>query len=174
MHAHEDVHEQKPPENSDTPLTFSMEGYDGPPPASLAPRYWSPGWNSVQALIKFQSEKDGLFGYSADGLLLTKERAETLTYSANIPPAFAPKRGEWLAVPAYHIFGSEELSALSPGIAELTPAPYVALCSEDAQSHGLQDKQKRVDETGSGVVQSDHENPVDHSAGRRRSSGRAR
>ncbi len=35
-------------------------------------------------------------------------------------------------VPLYHIFGSEELSVHSPGIAELSPQPYVALCGSDA------------------------------------------
>jgi NADH-quinone oxidoreductase subunit G len=35
-------------------------------------------------------------------------------------------------VPIHHIFGSEELSVLSPGVAELAPEPYVGLNPEDA------------------------------------------
>ena len=37
-----------------------MEGYYGehtPPP--LIPRFWAPGWNSVQALTRFQEEVNG-------------------------------------------------------------------------------------------------------------------
>jgi NADH-quinone oxidoreductase subunit G len=36
-------------------------------------------------------------------------------------------------VPLYHVFGSEELSLSSPGIAELAPKLYVALNAEDAK-----------------------------------------
>ena len=36
-----------------------MEGYEDQPPAPLISRYWSPGWNSVQALNKFQQEVGG-------------------------------------------------------------------------------------------------------------------
>ena len=35
-------------------------------------------------------------------------------------------------VAVYHVFGSEELSAFSPAIAQRTPAPYVALNPADA------------------------------------------
>ena len=44
---------------------------------------------------------------------------------------------QWLFVPLHHIFGSEELSVLSPGIAELCPKPYVALHPEDASALGM-------------------------------------
>ena len=59
MLANISVHEPKPPDDPDTPLSFSMEGYEGQPPAPLISRYWSPGWNSVQALNKFQQEVGG-------------------------------------------------------------------------------------------------------------------
>ena len=44
----------------DSPLAFSMEGDRGQPPSALIARYWAPGWNSVQALNKFQQEIGGL------------------------------------------------------------------------------------------------------------------
>jgi NADH-quinone oxidoreductase subunit G len=53
------VHEPAPPADPDTPLAFSMEGYQDQPPPPLISRYWSPGWNSVQALNKFQQEVGG-------------------------------------------------------------------------------------------------------------------
>ncbi len=46
-------------------------------------------------------------------------------------------------MPLYHIFGSDELSILSPGIAELAPAPYLALNPDDAASLKLQDGEQR-------------------------------
>jgi len=36
-------------------------------------------------------------------------------------------------VPVYHIYGSEELSSLAPGVAELSPKPYAALNPDDAE-----------------------------------------
>ena len=39
-----------------------------------------------------------------------------------------------LVVPGYHIFGSEELSILSPAVAELVTKPYIAVSPEDAGS----------------------------------------
>ena len=38
-----------------------------------------------------------------------------------------------MLVPLYHIFGSEELSVLSPGVKERSPQPYLALNPADAQ-----------------------------------------
>ena len=36
-----------------------MEGYYGPMPSALMPRFWTPGWNSVQSVTKFQEEVNG-------------------------------------------------------------------------------------------------------------------
>ncbi|MEE9125958.1 MAG: NADH-quinone oxidoreductase subunit NuoG, partial [Planctomycetota bacterium] len=58
MRAHVDVHEPKPPDDPDSPLAFSMEGHCSAD-APLTPFYWSSGWNSVQALNKFQLEIGG-------------------------------------------------------------------------------------------------------------------
>ena len=55
-----------------------------------------------------------------------------------VPTAFAPSSDEWLLVPLYHIFGSEELSLSAPGVAELAPKPYVALNAEDAKRLGVE------------------------------------
>ena len=51
MFADMSVYEPQTPEDTDSPLSFSMEGYEGMPPASLVTHYWAPGWNSVQALF---------------------------------------------------------------------------------------------------------------------------
>ncbi len=133
MLANISVHEPKPPEDADSPLSYSMEGYEGEPPSSFISRYWSPGWNSVQALNKFQQEVGGLLhGGDPGKRLLESSNSDKAEYFQRIPDAFNHKNNEWLIVPLYHIFGSEELSSLSPGIAQQAPKPYIALNPEDA------------------------------------------
>jgi NADH-quinone oxidoreductase subunit G len=129
------VHEPKPPEDVDSPLSFSMEGYEGIPPPPLITRYWEPGWNSVQALNKFQSEVGGeLRGGDPGQRLIEPALVEKVSYFQKIPSAFQVHDGEWLLVPLNHIFGSEELSTLSPSIAERAPRPYLALSPDDASA----------------------------------------
>jgi NADH-quinone oxidoreductase subunit G len=132
--AHINVHEPKPPDDPDVPLAFSMEGYKGIPPASLIPRYWAPGWNSVQALNKFQSEVAGpLLGGDPGIRLVEPAEGGQVSYYDGVPQSFNFGADEWLVLPLFHIFGSDELSVHAPGIAELTPDPYLALNSRDAE-----------------------------------------
>lgn len=134
MTANVSVQEPKPPPDPDSPLAHSMEGFHGIPPGPLNPRYWQPGWNSVQAVNKFQEEIAGpLKGGDPGRRLLEPPANSTTSYFAEIPRPFAPRPGEWLVIPVWHIFGSEELSALSSGIAELAIKPFVALNAEDAE-----------------------------------------
>ena len=140
MLANISLHEPKPPADPDSPLSFSMEGYESRPPAPLISRYWSPGWNSVQALNKFQQEVGGPLKGGDPGKRLIDAPAEgTPSWYQNVPTGFAPKDGEWLIVPLHHIFGSEELSVLSPAIAGRAPKPFIALNSEDARKLDVSD-----------------------------------
>jgi NADH-quinone oxidoreductase subunit G len=54
------------------------------------------------------------------------------SFFAEVPARFEARTGEWLLIPLYHIFGSEELSRFAPGIAQLSLEPYIALSPEDA------------------------------------------
>jgi NADH-quinone oxidoreductase subunit G len=45
--------------------------------------------------------------------------------------------GSWQLVPRPRIFGSDELSALSPGLAELVVPAFIELCPGDADSLGV-------------------------------------
>jgi NADH-quinone oxidoreductase subunit G len=128
MTAHPDVREPKPPDDPDSPLAFSMEGSDAAPPPALLPRFRVPGWNSVQSVNKFQSEVGGALRGDDPGVrLLAPAGMDELTYTLDIPPAFEARAGEWLAVPLWHVFGSEELSGRAPGVASLSPPPYAAV-----------------------------------------------
>ncbi len=138
MHTDLDVNVPKPPEDPDAPFSFSMEGLHGPPPSPLIPRYWAPGWNSVQALNKFQQEVGGpLKGGDPGERLMEPQASGKWTYFKEVPPSFCGQAEEWLLVPIFHMFGSEPLSRLSPGIAGLAPTPYVALNQEDMEKLGL-------------------------------------
>jgi NADH-quinone oxidoreductase subunit G len=134
--AHLTVHEPAPPGDPDAPLAFSMEGYQGQPPPALIPRFWAPNWNSVQALLKFQEQVGAALAGGSVGRRLVEPEGGSAAYFQEVPPAFVPREGQWLVVPLYHIFGSEEQSALAPGIAELAPAPYLGMTAGDLASLG--------------------------------------
>ena len=141
MHAHINVSEPKPPEDPDSALSFTMEGFKGMPPAPLIPFFWAPGWNSVQSVNKYQEEPGGpLQGGDPGKRLLGADEAGNAVSPAfmnSIPPAFSAQAGEWTIMPLYHIFGSEELSLYTPAVAERMPKPYIAIGLTDAQKLGV-------------------------------------
>jgi NADH-quinone oxidoreductase subunit G len=139
VHAAVSVHEPAPPPDQDSALTFSMEGYRGVPPAPLIQNYWRPGWNSVQALDRYQERVGGPLRGGDPGVLLFEGRGKEVPYSEEVPGAFMPRREEIFIVPLYHIFGSEELSAEAPAIAERTAKPHVALSVSQARAMALED-----------------------------------
>ena len=134
------VVEPKPPDDPDSALAYSMEGATGQPPGALQPFFWTPGWNSIQAVNKFQSEigdalRGGDPGVRLFGAHLSGDRSsQPAAYFTAIPAPFTRRESEWLIVPIEHIFGSEELSLQSPPVAELAPAPYLALSAADASA----------------------------------------
>ncbi|MFZ1984204.1 MAG: molybdopterin-dependent oxidoreductase, partial [Desulfatitalea sp.] len=136
MRAHIDVHEPKPEADTDSPLAFSMEGYDGRPPEGLVTRCWAPGWNSEQALNKFQSEIDGPRQGDDPGRRLIAPAANA-TPSFFTPQALEQpplSQGEFRLVPIHHIFGSEELSMAAPAVAQRAPEAYVALAPDNGMA----------------------------------------
>ncbi len=140
MHADKNVNEPQPPADPDTPLAFSMEGFEGQPPSPLITRFWAPGWNSIQSLNKFQSEVGGpLRGGDPGCRLIDPVVSERIAYFETIPPVYARRQHHWLLIPLYHIFGSEPLSMLTPGVAQRAPKPYLALNDLDADRLQLAD-----------------------------------
>ena len=137
VHAAEDVHEPRPPDDPDSPLSFSMEGYEGRPPAALAPRAWMPKWNSVQA-VNMPAKGINTAAPTAPGLRLLSPHSSTpFSFFTDMPGEFIPRGDALLIVGLSHIFGSEELSVLSPAIQERSPAPYLALNTLDAEKRGI-------------------------------------
>jgi NADH-quinone oxidoreductase subunit G len=135
IHAAASVHEPKPPEDPDSPLSYTMEGYYGPMPSALVPYFWAPSWNSVRAVNKFQDEVGGPLRDGDPGIRLIEPTSGAAPrYFNDVPEAFAMRAGEWLIVPLHEIFGSEELSRLAPAVAERVPQSYLALNTRDAAS----------------------------------------
>ena len=143
-YANVDVHEAPPTEDRDAPLSHSMEGLQGRPPSSLASRFWAPGWNSDQALHKFQDEVGGSLKDGDSGVRLLEPRDGTAGAApyGSPPEAFAPREGELLVLPRAEVFGSEELSSLSPAVRARVGAAYLALGREDAERLGLAEGSK--------------------------------
>ena len=138
MHANLAVSEPKPPGDPDSPLSFSMEGHRGKPPAPIIPLYWAPGWNSVQSLSKFQAEVAGHLHGGAPSVRLI-EPGDRREYVGSIPRGFTPRAGQALVVPLFHIFGSDEQSARAAGLAERIPQPYVLVRPEHAAEMGIEE-----------------------------------
>ena len=135
MTANHNVSEPKPPADTDTPFTFTMEGYKGPLPGPLVPFFWAPGWNSSQSVNKYQLEVGGpLYGGDSGVKLFDGANTGTPTFFNHLPAAFKPSAGEWLLIPLPHIFGSEELSLYTGGVAERAPNPYIAISLQDADA----------------------------------------
>jgi len=140
MLADKSVHEPKQPEDNDTPLAFTMEGANGPDKSgALLPFVWSPGWNSNQSLHKFQSEAGGALSGGTAGVRLLENSAQNEASSNSIPNAFSAQPGKWRLLPLHRIFGSDELSAKSAAIAELTDKPFIQLSSASARELSLKD-----------------------------------
>ncbi|MGA2477531.1 MAG: NADH-quinone oxidoreductase subunit NuoG [Spirochaetia bacterium] len=140
--AHLDIHEPKPDVDPDSPLSHTMEGFSQGAPSSLNARFWYPGWNSDQALNKFQIEVGGPLKGGDPGVRLVEPPAAAAgRYFDTAPKAFARRDGLLQLVARHHVFGSDELSVLAPGVAERSPRPYIALSRAEAERLGLREGQ---------------------------------
>ena len=152
MRANISVHEPKQREDEETPLAFTMEGLNRDQPGALLPWVWAPGWNSNQSVHKFQTEAGGpLKGGTAGARLLhpggsrnrTNTRPVAGDAAAENSGVSGAQPGLWQLVPRPRIFGSDELSAMSPALAELVSPGFIELCPADAAGLGI--------DTGDGV-----------------------
>jgi len=133
------MHEPKQPVDETSALAFTMEGASvtkpGDIPASMRPHIWSPGWNSNQAIVKFQNANEAVQGVRM--ITPTEASAGLRERHASIPAKAQDQGDGFRLVPGYHLFGSEELSACSDSISQLVPAAHVSINSEDAGKLGV-------------------------------------
>ena len=139
MNANLNVSEPKPPDDPDSALTFTMEGYMGKPPSSIIPFFWSPGWNSVQSINKYQIEVGGPLHGGDPGKRLIEPNNNDFKFFTPISDSFKENDSELLLLPVYHIFGSDELSNMSPAIQERIPKPYILLNEEILKRKNLKE-----------------------------------
>lgn len=138
MTANRSVHEPETPKDPDSPLAFQMEGDPRQPPAALTTFFWSPGWNSIQAVNKYQSAIAGELRTGSAGVRLIEAATEARPRPAiSCPPAFAARPGQWLALPLFRVFGSDETSVHAASLATLVAKASVALREGDAQALGV-------------------------------------
>ncbi|MFN2289273.1 MAG: NADH-quinone oxidoreductase subunit NuoG [Chromatocurvus sp.] len=150
MRAHISVHEPQQPQDAESPLAYSMEGFNNGESGALLPFVWAPGWNSNQALHKFQTESGGPLRGGPAGVRLLDGGAGELSepvaaaiVSPSPSPSPSPAEAEsdagngWQLVPQPVLFGSEPLSALSPGVCELVPAAFLSLAPSAAATLGV-------------------------------------
>ena len=138
MLANVNVSEPRPPDDPDSPLSYTMEGFRGPAPSTMIPFFWSPGWNSVQSTNKYQQEIGGALRGGDPGLRLFQNKTQKKADYFRIAPEDSVRRdGNLLVVPIHHIFGSEELSAGSSSVAQRCPAGYIMLGVKECQARGV-------------------------------------
>jgi NADH-quinone oxidoreductase subunit G len=117
-----------------------MEGANTGEISALIPYVWAPGWNSNQAVTRFQQEVGGPLRGGDPGVRLIRPSARAAAIGWPEAPRDTPLTDSrpGLRMQAVHeIFGSDELSALSPPIKERIPAPYIVLNPDDAARLGV-------------------------------------
>ena len=113
MLANISVHEPKPPDDPDSALAFSMESGPGTVPPSLIPFFWAPGWNSIQAVNKFQSEVgEPLRGGVTGARLIEPSQESGWQYFSAIPLQFKAQSGEWLLSLFFIFLAQRSLAAM--------------------------------------------------------------
>jgi NADH-quinone oxidoreductase subunit G len=132
------VSEPKPPEDTDSPLSYTMEGFKGLPPSSMIPFFWAPGWNSVQATNKYQEEVGGSLRGGDPGVRLIMQNGQNpVAYFNPVSENVERNKDSFQVVPLYHIFGSEQLSARGEAVSHRVPRLYIALNIRDAEYRQL-------------------------------------
>lgn len=135
MRANIDVHEPKQEQDEEGILSYSMEGVPAMRDAAVFNTPWAGGWNSNQSIFKFQEHTGGPLKQAGHGQRLVSGGVDKVYGDAVTGQAPA---GAYQVFPLYHLFGTEELTALAPAIQERTTGAYVALSTMDAAKLGLQ------------------------------------
>jgi len=141
MNAHQNISEAKPPADTDSGMSYTMEGSRALPPSAMIPFFWSPGWNSVQSVNKYQEEVGAHLRGGDPGIqLFTASPSKVKSYSTEIPSRFKAEMNKLWVVPIHHIYGSEELSAMSAAVNSRVPDPYILLNKIDMEKLKLNER----------------------------------
>ncbi len=145
------VHEPRQPQDKDSALTFSMEGYVGPQEtSSLIPFAWAPGWNSPQSWNKFQDEVGGHLKAGDPGVRLFDLLRKTAKRTYVAPDATTTTGYQLL--PIANLYASDEMAARAPVMQERIGDAVLTLSVETAEQLKLQDGQDVLLQVGSDEV----------------------
>lgn len=134
MNAAVQIHEPKQPVELDSGLAFSMEGaplYQASPLNSIT---WSPGWNSNEALHRFQQEINGpLKEANAEVLIFEQIQAVLHEPKNTIPDEITElNENQVIAIRKPNIFGSEVQSSCSASLKSRFPKAVIGIHPETA------------------------------------------
>lgn len=149
MNSNISVSEPKLSQDQDSPLSFTMEGVSENPPSSLVPFYWTPGWNSVQALYSYLDEPDASMKGGDPGIRLFEPvKGNKINYFRGEHLPLNLKAGELTVIPVYQIFGSDELSSAGAAMLSRIKKPFVLLNQRDADHINIKEGESVQAEIG--------------------------
>lgn len=137
LHAHESVSEAKQPEDLDSALGYTMEGTPINKPSALMPQVWSPGWNSNEAINKFQEEINGPLKGGEAGLRLFDGLQGLPLISSTPIPSITIGAGQILAHSQSHLFASDQASHLSTALRQRSAILSARIHPQTAAQMGL-------------------------------------
>lgn len=129
MYADASIHEPRTAIDTETPLSFSMEGFNRGDSGAPTSFVWAPGWNSNQSVFKYQDEVGGSMRGGDSGVRLIdagnrKPPSDARTAGpthADTETASAAEREDMFRLLASHdIFLSDELALRAPAIMQST------------------------------------------------------
>lgn len=144
MRAKISIHEPMQPKDTDTALTFSMEGYVGDKTDSAMTAFaWSAGWNSPQAWNKYQNKVGGRLKGGDVGVrvfdVMPKLEHQYLPFTTPQTQKSDLQTGVANLVPIYDIFASSSLSQASPVVADVIKPAVWLVGQEEANKWQLQE-----------------------------------
>ena len=137
LYAHEAVSEAKQPVDLDSALGFTMEGTPINIPSTLIPQVWSPGWNSNEAVNKFQQEINGPLKGGDAGVRLFDACQSLPLATVALIPSINIGAGQILAHTQNSLFGSDQASHLSSALSKRSAAPSARIHPDTAAAMGL-------------------------------------
>ncbi len=137
------VAEEKPLPDADAPLSFSMEGIHFASQSPLQVNNWAPGWNSNQAIHRYQPRPgmERLGKSSGQPLARSPEAIETGLAERTAPLSeknAIKENGRLRVLPIYRMFGSGELSNRAAAIASVIGEPFAIISPETLNALGIQ------------------------------------
>lgn len=136
MKANINVHEPKQAVDTESQMSFSMEGVPATKDSNILASSWAPRWNSNQSISKFQEEVNGELKQGHVGSLVFDKEPQQGNYLELTTDVEEGSVGLRVSF-AHHIFGSDELSAMSGPIKERMTSSYIGLSASDAAARKL-------------------------------------